>query len=213
MLFSDNIPEEVLRNPDSAKFLAVLDGLHEFRQTKITEYLRANNPAVCTDKAVLIRALQDYGVTLPYGLPVIVLQQFLLNVDTLMAYKGSRLGIILICSVLSLGEVTLDESQFGIRTHLLYPDDLDKYITGDNDNDYYWYLCSDSDEIAPQSELGIGIDSLYADGNHTEELAVIEQTIRDSIEDFVGFYDTIVSITWQSRNSLYFHEKLNTYFI
>lgn len=212
MLFSDNIPEEVLRNPDSAKFLSVLDGLQEFRQIKIAEYLRANNSAVCTDKTVLLRYLLDYGVTLPYGLPVIILQQFLLNVDTLMAYKGSRLGIILLCSVLSLGEVTLDETHFGLKSQLLYPDDLDKYITGDNNNGY-WYLCSDSDEISPQSTLDITIESLYADGDHAEELAVIEQTIRDLIEDFVGFYKTEVTITWQSRASLYFNEHLNSYFV
>ena len=211
MLLSQSVPEDALENLETKSFLDVLDNLHLYKQEKIAEYVRSTNYALPTDKRVLTRNLQDYGVKIPYELPVPILQQFLLNVDTIMAYKGSLLGLELLCNVLTFGEVTIDADV----THfceLLYLDTPESFIGADTELQDY-YLCTDSDEIAPLNTIDISINTPYAREGYEQELAVIQSALSTAIVDFLGFFNVQVAFTWDERNAPYFHEQLNSYFV
>lgn len=215
MSFKDSVPTRLSEYPTVMAFMDVLDGLQEYKDAIISEYVRMNNYGLLTDKKWLLRKLEDYGITgIPIDYPVPIMQQLLLNADTICGTRGSKIGIELICSVLTLGEVSVDDSNFYTPPKTLLLDStVQGYVTNDSTSDKY-YLCGDSDDINPATSLSINIKSEYFSGKYPAEADLIKSYLWSSIGNWLGFSpNRKVSIKYQSRDGFYFHKLLNSYFI
>lgn len=148
MLFSQSIPDSVLENSAASKFVSVLDSLQEVKQGIISDAIRSFNPILCMNEKWLRKYLTDYGFSdIPKGFPVRVLQQMLLNADTIMRLRGSKLGVEFFLSVCSFGVAKIDASRLRSVFRTIYPDSTTYgYITGSKGTDDHKYLIYDSDD-------------------------------------------------------------------
>lgn len=192
----------------------VLDALQNFKTEVIADSLRVDNTAVLMDRKWLIKKLEEYGVTdLPLAYPIQILRQYLLNVDTVCRTRGSKIGIELYCSLLSLGEVTVDDKDFYSDSNVLLLDSITNgYITEDNKSDKL-YLTGDSSVFDVTTTLRITIKSKYFNGNYPTEASLIQNFLKSSIKRNLGFSKANVIFTFASRNDFYFHKLLNQYFV
>lgn len=215
MLFSTSIPDKLQEHPNVSAFISVLDSLQNFKREIIAEYLRVDNAALLMDKKWLLKKLDEFGVTdLPLNYPIQIMQQYLLNVDTICRTRGSKIGIELYCSLLSFGEVTVDDSSFYKETELLFLDSLVQgFITEDNSLNKY-YLCSDNSIINSEVTMNITIKSRYFNGDYPNEANLIKSYIEKSIGNQLGFSpNKKVNFTYDSRSEFYYHKLLNSYFV
>ena len=215
MLFSTSIPDKLQEYPTVSAFMNVLDTLQNFKTEIIAESFRANNFAVLMDKKWLLKKLEEFGVTdMPIDYPIQIIQQYLLNADTVFRTRGSKIGVELYCSLLSFGEVTIDDSDFYKDTELLLLDSsVQGYITEDNSSNNF-YICEDSSIIEPPVSLGISIKSKYFNGQYPNEASAIKSYIESTIGNQVGFSpNKTVTFDYQPREEFYFHNLLNPYFI
>lgn len=214
MLFSDKIPSKLQEYPNVSAFSGILDALQDFKSGIIAESLRVNNAAVLMDKKWLLKMLEELGVSdLPMAYPVQIMQQYLLNADTVLRTRGSKIGVELYCSLLSLGEVSIDDNKFYEESDFLLLDSLVQgYITGDNRNPFF-YLVSDSTDIEPDSSLTITVKSRYFNGSYPDEASVIKGYLENTIKKQLGFSNARVTFKYQSRTDFYYHKLLNQYFV
>ena len=196
-------------------FMDVLDALQNFKIELIAESLRVNNAAILMDRKWLLKKLSEFGITdFPIGYPLQIIRQYLLNADTVLRTRGSKIGVELYCSLLSFGEVTVDDSEFYVDSNLLFLDSRTQgYLTDSNSKDYF-YICESDDIINRQSTLNITIKSKYFDGSYPTEAALIKSYIESTIGKQLGFSpNKKVNFTYQSRQDFYFHKLLNSYFV
>lgn len=215
MLFSTSIPEKLQEHPNVSAFMSVLDALQDFKTEIIAGSFRVDNAAVLMDRKWLLKKLEEFGVTdMPLDYPIQIIRQYLLNVDTVGRTRGSKKGIELYCSLLSFGEVTVDDSNFYKETTLLLLDSLVQgYITEDNSYGKY-FLCEDNSIIEPSVSLTITIKSRYFNGQYPNEAATIKAYIENSIGRQLGFSpNKKITFRYQSRSEFYFHNLLNSYFV
>lgn len=212
MAFKDSIPERVLESSSVNNFVEVLNELHNYKEGLVTTSLRSWNPAVFMNKKWLIMRLQEYGVSLPYELPIQVMQQFLLNINEIFRLRGSKLGLQLWLSVITLGEITIDDSDYWGALVFLSPNSKTRgYITCDNTNPYY-YMVNNSDQLYRDLSLGITIKSAF-NNDPTIKAALVEY-FNNNLRSQLGFPENVtITITWQSRTGQYFHSLLNPYFV
>lgn len=192
----------------------VLDALQNFKTEVIANSLRVDNFAVLMDRKWLIKKLEEYGVTdLPLTYPIQILKQYLLNVDTVCRTRGSKIGIELYCSLLSLGEVTVDDRVFYSDSNVLLLDSVTNgYITEDNKANKF-YLTGDSSVLDVMTTLRITIKSRYFNGDYPMEASLIQNFLKTSIKRNLGFSKANVIFTFASRKDFYFHKLLNRYFV
>lgn len=210
-LFPDRLQE--FSNPNN--FAEVMDSLQQYKQEIVSESLRVYNPALLTDKKWLLKRLSDYGITdMPIELPLIIIQQYLLNSDVIFRTRGSKIGIELYCSVLSLGEVTVDDSDFYyFPKNLVLSSTVQGFITDNNEGDQF-HLVGDTDILDNVSSLVITIKSKYFNGNYPDEAKYIQQYLKDSINANIGFATKKdVTFVFESNTEFYFHKLLNPYFV
>lgn len=215
MSFSENIPSKVLENSYTKEFASLLDSLQNFKSESLFSAIRTNNFALLTDKKWILKRLTDFGLeNIPIELPLIVLQQMLLNADSFNRLRGSKIGVQFYCSILSLGEVTIDDSSFFSESKLLILDSLEQsFITEDNSKKIF-YLCDDSSLINPAMSLGIEIKSKFFKEEFSAYGNTIKQYIEASIIDYVGFNSNLhIDYTYQERDDFYYHELLNKFFV
>lgn len=215
MLFSTSIPEKLQEHPNVSAFMSVLDALQNVKSEAISEYLRVDNFAVLMDKKWLLKKLEEFGVTdIPLDYPIQIIQQYLLNVDTVCRTRGSKIGIELYCSLLSFGEVTVDDSDFYRDTTLLLLDSpIQGYITEDNEDNGF-FLCEDSAIVAPLVSLTITIKSRYFNGDYPKEAEVIKKYLESSIGGHLGFSpNKKITFEYLPNSDFYFHKLLNAYFV
>lgn len=215
MLFSTSIPDKLQEYPNVTAFMSVLDALQNFKTEIIAESFRADNAAILMDKKWLLKKLDEFGVTdLPIEYPIQIIRQYLLNVDTVCRTRGSKMGIEFYCSLLSFGEVTVDDSDFYNETELLLLDsETQGYITEDNSKSKY-YLCDDSDNLSYEVTLDISIKSKYFNGQYPNEAKIIKYYLEKTIDRQLGFSpNKTVNFTYASRSDFYFHKLLNPYFV
>ena len=215
MLFSTSIPEKLQEHPNASAFMSVLDALQDFKTEIIAGSFRVDNAAVLMDKKWLLKKLEEFGVTdIPLGYPIQIIRQYLLNVDTVCRTRGSKKGIEFYCSLLSFGEVTVDDSNFYSEMELLLLDSVGQgYITEDNSYRNY-FICEDSSIIAPSVSLSITIRSAYFNGQYPNEAEVIKSYLESTIGNQLGFStNRKVTFNYQSRSEFYFHNLLNPYFV
>lgn len=213
MSFSKYIPGKVLDSPNTLAFVNVMDALQTYKDEIMFESFRVNNVALLTDRKWLIKKFEEFGVTdMPIDYPIGIMQQYLLNMDTICRTRGSKKGIELYCSVLTLGEVSVDDSRFFSDVEVIFPDHLIQgYITADNEKDVY-YLLDDSDLINPNVEMTISINSKYFDGSNETEASIIKEYLEKSIKNQIGFYNGVITFNYYGRDTYFYHELLNPYF-
>lgn len=210
-LFPDRLQE--FSNPNN--FAEVMDSLQQYKQEIVSESLRVYNPALLTDKKWLLKRLSDYGITdMPIELPLIIIQQYLLNSDVIFRTRGSKIGIELYCSVLSLGEVTVDDSDFYyFPKNLVLSSTVQGFITDNSEGDQF-HLVGDTGILDNVSSLVITIKSKYFNGNYPDEAKYIQQYLKDSINANIGFTTKKdVTFVFESNTEFYFHKLLNPYFV
>lgn len=215
MYIKDRIPTNLQNYPNVSQFADVLDGLQQFKQENIANSLRAYNMALLMDNKWLLKRLGDYGITdMPIDYPLEIVQQFLLNADTIFGTRGSKIGIELYCSVLSLGEVTVDDSAFYHEPVMLLLDStVQGYITEDNSSNFYC-LVEDTGTINPEVTMNITIKSKFFNGNYPTIAKTIQNYIKNTIGNQLGFSpNKTVNISFSSRNDFYYHKLLNSYFV
>lgn len=214
MLFSECIPDKIQKNPNVSAFVSVLDALQDFKSEIIAESFRIDNAAILMDRKWLLKKLEEFGVTdIPISYPIQIIRQYLLNVDTICRTRGSKKGIEFYCSLLSLGEVIVDDSQFYSEPKSLLLDSfITGYITDDNSNLFY-YLVDNTDIFEEQTTLTITVKSRYFNGDYPDEASLIKNYLQNTIRRNIGFSNADVVFEWQPRSDFYFHELLNTYFV
>lgn len=215
MYFKDVLPDSLQEYPNVSQFMDVLDALQDSKQEIIAESLRSNNAGVLMDSKWLLKKLEEFGVTdLPVEYPVQLLWQLLLNINTVCSTRGSKKGIELYCSILSFGEVTVDDSAFYTEPKILLLDSLIQgFITADNSK-LPFCLVEDNSYINPKVTLKITIKSRYFNGNYPTEATLIKNYLESSIDKQLGFSpNKEVKFTYQTRSAFYFHELLNPYFV
>lgn len=215
MLFSTSIPDKLQEYPNASAFMSILDALQDFKTEIIAGSFRVDNSAVLMDRKWLLKKLDEFGVTdMPLDYPIQIMRQYLLNVDTVCRTRGSKKGIELYCSLLSFGEVTVDDSNFYKDTELLLLDStIQGYIT--EDNSYVnFFICEDNSIIEPSVSLTITIKSRYFNGQYPDEAKVIKSYLESTIGNQLGFSpNKKVTFKYQSRSEFYFHNLLNPYFV
>lgn len=212
-MFIDSFPAEVLKHKDTNSFVHLLSELHNYKQECLAEALRYPNAALLMNKVWLSNKFRDFGMEVPIQLPIGILQQAYLNISTLFDLRGSKIGIQFYCSVFSLGEVTIDDSDFYHRTQMVVPNSsTNGFLTADDELPYF-YLVSDSDQIKEPELLDITVRSIYFDGNHTAEAEAIQKFLTTTIDSWLAFSDAEVTFTFQSNTEPYYHNLLNPYFV
>ena len=102
MQFSKFIPVSVKEQELSHKLISVFDGLQAYKEEIIYGSLRTTNFALIDNKKWLLKKLADYGFSgLPYEMPLLVLQQLLLNAVKLNKLRGSYDGVRLFVSIIT----------------------------------------------------------------------------------------------------------------
>lgn len=214
MSFSNNVPDKVLENPYAYKFLQVLDSLQDYKLEEIHRVFRVNKTALCNDRKWLLKKLQSFGFELPLDYPLANMQQILLNISTFLGTRGSKAGLELFLSVLTFGEVEIDDSQFFAEEDMLILDSLlQGFVTADNSQQSF-FLVDDSDALNVHVELSMNIKSKYFNGEYPTEEAIIKSFISENIGRWLGFSpDRTINITYEARDEFYYHNLLNNYFV
>lgn len=213
MKFSDYIPEAVVEGVNGG-FYEVLNGLHKYKEEEVSKTLRVNNPALLNDNKWILKRLEDYGFdNIPYEMPTAILQQVLLNVSTLLRTRGSKIGVQLFCSVFSLGEVEIDDSEFYSQGLALIPDSPSQgFITDDSENNVF-FLIDDTDVLTSSEPLNIEISSAYF-SEDSLSAQVIKDFLKSSIDEWLGFNpEKQITFTFKDRDFFYYHKLLNSYFV
>lgn len=214
MRFKDRIPEKALQGGMSERFVDLLDSLNDYKFSEISKSVKSYNPVLFLNKKWIVLQLRDYGVYVPEELPVQILQQYLLNVDTITGLRGSRAGIELWLSVLSLGEVTvIDDNFYNYPTFLLL-DSIQQGKLASDSEDIGFYLVSDTTHLESPVSIDLIIQSKYFDGTYPDERIVIENYIRNNIDNQLGFSEQkTINFTFSTRSDFYYHPLLNNYYI
>lgn len=212
MSFKSNIPEQVLAHPNTRKFVSVMDGVNEVKSDIIFTSLRAYNPALLLDKNWLLKRLGDYGVDfIPMEFPLPVIQQFLLNADIILGTRGSKKGVELFLSVMTLGTVSVNFNSFYADPQVLLLDSLIQGHTVGDTTDPKFYLIGNSDIINPAVTFSATINSKYFGTSYKD---IIVSTIKKVLPSWLGFSpNKTINITANTASSYYFHPLLNPYFV
>lgn len=215
MLFSTSIPDKLQEHPNTLAFSNLMDELQDFKTEIISEALRVDNYAVLMDSKWLLRKLEEFGISdLPLAYPVRIIQQYLLNVDTVCRTRGSKIGLELYCSLLSLGSVTFNDDEFYAASRLLLLDSETQGFITDDTNKKKFYLSSSTVDFDQASFLTITINSVYFNGEHPNEAELIKSYIENTIESRLGFSPgKVVTFNYGPATKFYFHKLLNPYFI
>lgn len=214
MLFSQSIPDKVLENSAASKFVSVLDSLQEYKQGIIADAIRSFNPILSTNEKWLRKYLTDYGFSdIPKGFPIRVMQQMLLNADTIMRLRGSQLGLEFFLSVCSLGEATIDASGLNQSLDFIFPDSLSYGYLTNNNVDSPLYLCN-TNTLMANSALLVTLESKYFDDTHNIEADSIIKYLQKATPNYVGFSNGLtVRWTFKVRSDFYYHELLNHQYV
>lgn len=194
MRYRNQIPPALLLSPDADKFVLVLDGLEQYKESIVEDSTRFYRPPVFTDLKWLRKKVEDLGYPpVPTDFPKEILDAMLLNAQNVMALKGSKLGLTYWLWTLTFGGITVDDSQFYPLGDYIIPSDLDfgfvsevAPLTSDT-----LYLFSDAADFGVQI-LTIGIATKYV------YMLTLRNYIHKHIKEFISFADdnTQINITF-----------------
>lgn len=189
--FKDSIPSTALNSVNTEGFVEVLDGMHEYKRELTDSFYRSYNPLTNFKQQLLIRKLEDLGFPkIPSDYPVLLLQQMLLNSGNIMRYRGSKKGIILFLQSCTLGEVTLDVSNYFPQNPFITPSDflggtgfLPDDVTNAEESKYLY----DADAEELDSSFSATIKTFY----HNNQTVV--NYVRSSLVEFLPFFESTSS--------------------
>lgn len=215
-MFRDKIPGAVLESQEVSSFVNVLDGLQEYKTESINNALRVHNPLLSLDKKWLIKQLEEYGVYgFPERVPMGILIQFIGNISTITSYRGSKLGITLLCSVLTEGEITIDDTEYYKEPKLLLLNAPNSALLVGDTTDQRLFLASNTDDLNDFKTLDILIESpLWKTGASVE----IQNSIKDFLEKMLLRYvpysnSPTINVAYTDRETKYIHPQLNSFSI
>jgi hypothetical protein len=217
MSFKRRIPEKLFENPNVVSLVNVLDGLYQYEKSLIGTALNTWNPLLCMDKKVLLRYLAELGFPqFPYDIPVQVMQQVILNAEFFTGLKGSKIGVEFFCSVMSLGLVAVNDSDFYSRSsHLLF-DSIRQGVIVDSTDDLELFMVTETEDFGDIPILSISIQSKFFDGNYPLEETAIKAFLINNIKEWLPFcplLDVQNIFTFTPRTDFYYHNLLNPYFV
>lgn len=213
MLFSDNIPEKLKEHLTVSSFINVLDGLQNYKREIIGSSLRVSNPAVLMDRTWLLKRLTDFGIDkFPEDYPIEIIQLLILNVDTLFRLRGSVSGFKLYCSLMSLGEVSLDNF---IQTDPQYIelDTIDRGYAIENSETSFLYLADNSEDLMERVSFTLNISSRFFTDEYKESGDLIKKYLRSSVQSQLGFSRYTIDFNFMESDHFYYHPLLNPYFV
>lgn len=215
MRFLDYTPSLLKElNNDSIKFLTLMDSLNDEKRMVISDSLRGHSSIVGVRKKWLLKKLADYGLVLPSDFPLPVIMQSILNVNTLFRLRGSYSGVELFCSLMSLGEVSVDSTNFYTDSACVLLDSILNGFLPTNNVDSIYKLPASTDTLEYPSNITINISSVYfTTENNTLYGASIKEFIESKIRDFLPFTNGDVTINYSTRIEYFFHPLLNERFI
>lgn len=195
MQFSKFIPVSVKEQELSHKLISVFDGLQAYKEEIIYGSLRTTNFALIDNKKWLLKKLADYGFSgLPYEMPLLVLQQLLLNAIKLNKLRGSYDGVRLFVSIITMGEVTIDTDGWLKDSAQLIPDSTTQgYVTEDNVNPYF-YVVDDTDILSQSNTLTIHVKTPYFGTDYV--IAEYDDVVSTYDESKAGFSDGGSTMVW-----------------
>lgn len=214
MQFRKRIPEAAIQGVNTSDFIDVLDALYDYKFSEISRAVKLHNPVLFLNRKWMTMQLADYGVYIPASMPVQIIQQYLLNVGTITGLRGSKIGLELWLSVLTLGEVTVDDSDYWSYPTFLLLDSKTQGTLFNDSEDIGYFLVGDTEDLTSPVSISFTIKSLYFDGAHEDERVVIEDYIRSNIKEQLGFGQQVtINFTFQAGTDFYFHKLLNSYYI
>jgi hypothetical protein len=195
MSFRKFIPEQVFRNSNADNFVKVLDGIEEEKTAIIEKSFRSLKTPLDTNLEWLRKRCEEYGYPkVPFDFTKEQLDAMLLNVENVMALKGSKMGLYYWLWTLTFGKITIDDSQFYPKGRYIIPNDFGfGYVS-------HVYLPTTPIPIpAPQITYTLYLFSDVLDFGKQKLTVTIEtkywnkQSMRDYITDnfrkFVSFID------------------------
>jgi len=215
-MFRDKIPEAVLESQEVSNFVSILDGLQEYKTESINKALRVHNPLLSLDKKWLIKQLEEYGVYgFPEGIPMEILTQFVGNIAVITSFRGSKLGAILLCSVLTEGEVTLDDTEYYKEPKLLLLNSPNSALLVGDTDDQRLFLASDTDDLNDFKTLDISIESpLWKAEASVEVQDIIKDFLEKMLLRYVPYSNApTINVTYTDRETRYIHPHLNSFLI
>lgn len=238
MQFKDHIPEKVLEFPNASRFVEVLDGVREEKQSLINGAFRYYNPALFTDPKWLVERLAEWGFTdMPIDYPIDCLQLLLLNAGTILRLRGSELGWRLLINALTHVEpqdkFCYDNEKFmqyrcyayAEERSILMDSALKGYATEDN-SETSFYLTDDLDDIRQEVSALFKV-SIYSglQGYEYRKQAFENLVSTDIVEEeygkrtfwmdyipYHGFNVFKIRFRYYSSMNMTCHKLLNTYF-
>ncbi len=140
MNYSDRVPPELLANPNVENFLKVLDETEKYKEQIVEKSVRFYKAPLLTELALLRSKIKDYGYpAVPEEFPKEILDAILLNMENIMALKGSKVGLQYWLWTLTFGTITVDDTAFYPQGNYIIPSDVDG--TGnDVNNTGYGYV-------------------------------------------------------------------------
>lgn len=191
MKYSNQIPANLLDNPNAGKLVRVLDELELHKTILLEKALRFYRPILSTDLLWLRRKLEDYGYPkVPSDFTKEQLDAMLLNVQHVMALRGSKEGLIYFLWVLTFGEITVDDSGLYPQSNYIIPGDTYygyvSHIQPFNPSNLY--IFSGVESFGTQT-LTVTIKTKY------HYMSTLRQYIKDHIREFLNFTDDNVQIS------------------
>lgn len=123
--FSDHIPDEVFKNPNSVKFIRLLDELCVYKDSFVTSYANSFNYKTADSLLFLRKYIAELGdVPLIDFLPRKVLEDLVENAYVIHGLKGTKKGFVTLLESLSCGNVVVDDTYLIQLPDFLIFDDL-----------------------------------------------------------------------------------------
>lgn len=192
MRFSEFIPTEVKEQELTYKLISVFDRLQAYKESIVYDALRTTNNALIDNKTWLIKKLGDFGFeNIPYELPLLVLQQLLLNANKLNSLRGSYAGVELFVSIITMGEVTLDTSGWVKPSQQLILNSQEQGFITDSNSKPTFYIVDNNDILRQDNKLTITVKSPYY-GVTDLRIATYEDVVSE-YDDTKAGYPFVVS--------------------
>lgn len=131
MQYRNQIPETLLSdNTQLDNFVSVLDGVEVYKTGIVEKAIRFNKAPLLMDLSWLRKKAEDLGwPPVPADFTKEQLDAMILNAEHVMALKGSKMGGVYWLWAITLGNVTVDDTDFYPQGEFIIPSD-----------DYYGYL-------------------------------------------------------------------------
>lgn len=172
MKFSDHVPEVLEENLNVRNFLAVLDGANEYKSNEVFFSLhKAFYPLFQDNVQYLRKFLFEVGqIENIQGMPRVILENLIQNANTIFSSKGTLVGFKLFMRCLTLGDCSVNFSNYWGDKVYLHPNRFEllgmlpngaSLIVADSFPSKYPFLFGGQDFDAYKGSVAIKLISPY----------------------------------------------------